>query len=233
MIRKKKGIRVCIVLVFVLAVALTAAQGTAGTVLGQQLGTADGRLIEEGIYKVVLTADSRYVWDIENASEQDGGNLRLWVDNGSDAQKFEFTYDADGYYSIINVNSGKAVDCAEGSDEDGTNIQQYMVNHTDAQRWKPVCTENGSYNFICKCNGKAADIYGGIIARGRNIQMYQQNHTAAQEFRLVSLSEKKEYGLAYYAATLLILVIETVVLINIGYFTNRHVCLMGGDRKHG
>lgn len=223
--RKETG---CILSVLVFAVILGMVQIAFG---GSQ--AAENGQPADGIYKVVLAADRRYVWDIENASEQDGGNLRLWADNGSDAQKFEFIYDADGYYSIINVNSGKAVDCAEGSSADGANIQQYTLNHTDAQRWKLVCTENGSYNVICKCNGKAADLYGGIIARGRNIQMYQQNHTAAQEFRLVSLTEKKAYGFAYYAATLLILVIETAVLISMGYFANRYVCCEGGDRKYG
>ena len=125
------------------------------------------------------------MWDIDSASAASGANLQLYRDNGTNAQKFEFTYNQDGYYTIRNVNSGKAVDCAGGASADGTNIRQYASNNSNAQRWKLKSAGNGYYSLMCKCNGKMADVSGGTAANGTNIQVYQPNGSAAQKFKLV------------------------------------------------
>lgn len=61
---------------------------------------------------MVSAVNNDYVWDISEASVEEGANLQLYEDNGTDAQKFTFTYLSNGYYSIINANSDKAVECS-------------------------------------------------------------------------------------------------------------------------
>lgn len=142
--------------------------------------------VPDGLYKVVSMINKQYVWDISDASINNGGNLQLWKDNGSNAQKFMFAYNSDGYYTITNVNSNKAIDCAGAKSADGTNIQQYTSNKSDAQKWKLTSAGNGSYWFTCKGNGKMIDVSGGVASNGRNIQLYRYNGgTAAQKFALV------------------------------------------------
>ena len=150
-------------------------------------GTANNsnQPVPDGLYKVVSMLDKQYVWDISDASMDNGGNLQLWKDNGSNAQKFMFTYNGDGYYTITNINSNKVIDCAGAKSEDGTNIQQYTSNNTNAQKWKLTSAGNGSYLFTCKENGKMIDVSGGVASGGRNIQLYKYNGTAAQKFKLV------------------------------------------------
>ncbi len=143
------------------------------------------RLIEDGTYKVASAINNSYVWDIDDASSANGANIQLYRDNGTNAQIFQFTYNQDGYYTIKNVNSGKAVDCAGGASSNGTNIQQYTSNHSCAQRWKLKSAGNGYVSFICKCNGKMADVSGGVAANRTNIQIYQPNGSTAQKFKLV------------------------------------------------
>ena len=138
------------------------------------------------------------MWDIDSASAASGANLQLYRDNGTNAQKFEFTYNQDGYYTIRNVNSGKAVDCAGGASADGTNIRQYASNNSNAQRWKLKSAGNGYYSLMCKCNGKMADVSGGTAANGTNIQVYQPNGSAAQKFKLVKTVPAK--GNSQYSA---------------------------------
>ena len=142
--------------------------------------------VPDGLYKVVSTIDKKYVWDIDGASMDNGGNLQLWKDNGSNAQKFMFTYNSDGYYTITNVNSDKVIDCAGARSADRTNIQQYTSNKSDAQKWKLMSVGDGSYWFKCKANGKMIDVSGGVASNGRNIQLYTYNsNAAAQKFTLV------------------------------------------------
>lgn len=145
--------------------------------------------VPDGLYKVVSVIDKRHVWDISNASADDGANLQLWEDNGTNAQKFWFSYNSDGYYTIKNINSGKVVDCDGAGSADGTNIQQYTSNRTDAQRWKLVQTGSGCFTMVCKCNGKVIDAAGGIASSGTNIQIYESNGTAAQKFMLVETTQ--------------------------------------------
>lgn len=141
--------------------------------------------VPDGLYKVVSMINKQYVWDVYDASMDNGGNLQLWKDNGTNAQKFMFTYNSDGYYTITNANSNKAIDCAGGKSADGTNIQQYTSNHTDAQKWKVTSAGNGYYTFQCKGNGKMIDVSGGTASSGTNIQLYKSNGSRAQKFALV------------------------------------------------
>ncbi len=143
------------------------------------------RPVSDGLYKVVSAINRQYVWDIYDASMDNGGNLQLWKDNGTNAQKFKFTYNSDGYYTITNIKSNKAVDCAGAKSADGTNIQQYTSNKTDAQKWKLTDAGSGYYTFMCKSNGKMIDVSGGTASSGKNIQLYRSNGSNAQKFALV------------------------------------------------
>ena len=158
---------------------------------GQSSQGSSGQPVPNGMYKVVSMIDRQYVWDIYDASTNNGGNLQLWKDNGTNAQKFTFTYNSDGYYTITNANSNKAVDCAGGESANGTNIQQYTPNNSNAQRWKLTSVGNGYYTFQCKGNGKMIDVSGGVASSGTNIQLYQSNGSKAQKFALVKTQKKQ------------------------------------------
>ncbi len=161
------------------------AKNSSGGSNGQSSQGSSSQPVPNGMYKVVSMIDRQYVWDIYDASTDNGGNLQLWKDNGTNAQKFTFTYNSDGYYTITNANSNKAVDCAGGESANGTNIQQYTPNNSNAQRWKLTGVGNGYYTFQCKGNGKMIDVSGGVASSGKNIQLYQSNGSKAQKFALV------------------------------------------------
>lgn len=150
--------------------------------------TSSSGSISNGTYKLVSALNSNYVMDVNGASVYDGANVQLYEDNGSNAQKFVFTRQSDGYYTISNVNSGKMLDCFGAGRTNGTNIQQYTSNSTAAQRWKVTNIGNGYYTLTCKCNGLLADVSGGRSANWTNIQMHAANGSAAQKWKLVSTS---------------------------------------------
>lgn len=186
--------------------------------------------IADGMYKVVSAIDNEYVWDIDNAATNDGANLQLWRDNDTNAQKFTFTYDADGYYTITNINSGKAIGCSEDDFTDNVNMQQSALKQADTQRWKLIKSENGYYTLTCKSNNMAADVSGGVAENGTNMQMYQSNQTAAQEFKLVETTRSEITSnnsgssmpkIVMYIITFLLLGMESIVIIGAGYLWER------------
>jgi len=99
----------------------------------------------------------------------------------------------DGYYTITNKKSGKAVDVANGSTADGANIQQYQSNGTDAQFWKLEPAGNGYYYIISRKSGKVLDVEGGSTADSANVQQYQRNDTDAQKWKLEEAADGYYY----------------------------------------
>ena len=148
---------------------------------GGGAGGISAATVPNGTYKVVSALNGNYVMDVNGASGADSANVQLYEDNGTNAQKFRFTRQADGSYIICNVNSGKVLDCAGAGKTNGTNIQQYTSNGTAAQRWKVTSAGAGCYVITCKSNGLVVDVNGARAANNTNIQMYKANGTTAQK----------------------------------------------------
>lgn len=64
--------------------------------------------------------------------------MQIANQNGSAAQKWRITANADGSFKLINVNSGKALDVSSSGTADGTNVQLWTDNGTGAQKWRLV-----------------------------------------------------------------------------------------------
>lgn len=151
-------------------------------------GSSTGTVFN-GTYKLVSLLNENFVMDVKNGSSTNGANIQLYKDNGSNAQKFRFSYQPDGYYIITNISSGKAVDCAGAGREYGTNIQLYEQNSSSAQRWKLTSVGDGYYTLTCKCNGLLMDVKDARVMSNTNIQMFKSNGSAAQRWKLVPVSD--------------------------------------------
>lgn len=147
------------------------------------------RVVEDGVYFISSYQDSNCVFDIKDASLDDGASLQLWTKNNNKNQKFYIEYVGNGYYKINNVQSAKVLDVPDASKDIGTKIQQYGSNDTSAQRWKIRKNIDGTYNFISESSGLALDVENGIMQEGTNIQQYTYTNTFSQRFKL----EKTEF----------------------------------------
>lgn len=111
----------------------------------------------------------------------------------------------DGFYKIINVNSGKALDVSGASTANGANVQQYQWNGTDAQLWKFVDAGNGTYYIRSKL-GKTLDVKSGKTANKTNIQLYGMNGTNAQKWTvgtnnlMAKINQIKKYTYVPYVS---------------------------------
>lgn len=134
-----------------------------------------GERIPDGTYVIATKLDGGYVLDISGGSKENGANLQIWHRNNTTAQSFEVKYIGDGYYTIINQNSGKAIDAQGGGTAPDTNVWQYAVNNTDAQIWKIIPAEDNSYYIINKASELFLDVNLALVGDGTNVKLYTRN----------------------------------------------------------
>lgn len=139
--------------------------------------------LANGTYAISSKLDVNMLLDVQSASVLSGANIQLYHRNDTVAQVFSLTY-KDGFYTIINPNSGKALDVAGGvrAYYSGANLQQYTPNGTDAQKWRIDRNVDGTYTLISKKTGYVIDVTAANAEDGTNIQLYKPNGTKAQKF---------------------------------------------------
>ena len=146
-------------------------------------------VLKDGWYTIFSALNKSRVLDISNSSQQNGGNLQLWEDNGTNAQKFWVRYVGEGYYEIESLCSGKVLDVEHSGKTKGTNVWQYERNGTDAQKWlikKADDDDSDCYYIISKCNGLSLDVEYSKTELGTNIRVWDRNGTDAQKFKFVA-----------------------------------------------
>lgn len=88
----------------------------------------------------VSSSDNK-VMDVRSGTKNNGEAIQLWSDLSNNAQKFRLIKLSNGYWSIINVNSGKAVEVAGASTTDGAKLQQNSYRGDLNQQWQLVKIE--------------------------------------------------------------------------------------------
>lgn len=137
-------------------------------------------------YVIATKLDTNYVLDIVGADTAEGANLQLWERNSQYAQLFELRKNGNGYYQIININSGKALAAENGGTVEHTNVCQESIGASNSQYWKLVDAGNGYYYIIEKNSGLFLDVDNAWTENGTNIKLFSQNEAyEAQKWLLI------------------------------------------------
>jgi len=137
-------------------------------------------------YVIAAKLDTNYVLDIAGAETADGANLQLWERNSQYAQLFELRKNDNGYYQIVNINSGKALAAEKGGTEENTNVCQENVGASNSQYWKLVDAGNGYYYIIERNSGLYLDVDNAWTENGVNVKLFPQNEAyEAQKWKLI------------------------------------------------
>lgn len=142
--------------------------------------------LPEGNYMVQSALKENMVLDVTGGSSNNGANVQIYSKNGSGAQKWQFSVNEDGAYTIKNIGSGKVLDVAGGSVANGANIQQYASNSSCAQKWKITENADKTYTLRSTCSEKALDVTGANSQNGANVQIYALNSSDAQKWKMIS-----------------------------------------------
>ena len=144
--------------------------------------------LEEGIYEIEpLAAPGKRV-DVQWGSKDAGARVWLYSANGSPAQKWRVSYDAQRYVVLTNVGSGKVMDVYGGSKLFGTKITQQPANGTRAQKWLIAPDTDDFDRLIIQpalALAPVLDVEGGRNADGTPLQIYGYNGSKAQAFRFI------------------------------------------------
>ncbi|MCH5209723.1 MAG: RICIN domain-containing protein [Oscillospiraceae bacterium] len=85
----------------------------------------------DGSYKISSVWDGKCL-EVENAGKTNGSNVRVYEDNGTDAQRW-YIYSESGAYYFKSKLSDCVIDIYSGNTTDGTNAQIYDYNGSAAQ----------------------------------------------------------------------------------------------------
>ncbi len=159
----------------------TATNKNSGTVI-DLWAKQNASVLSDGTYTLGSSLNSSKVMDVAGASKANGGNVQIYANNGTNAQKWAVSHDSNGYVTLTNVSSGKVLDVDGAIAVNGRNIQQYASNGTKAQKW--VAVKSGSGFKLCSALDPSyvIDISGASTANGANLQLYSSNGTKAQIF---------------------------------------------------
>lgn len=115
---------------------------------------------------------------VQNASKNDGAQIRQQTYAGKASQQWKLQLNADGYYRITNGNSGKVIDVYGGSSNDWTNLVQWASTGGQNQQWKITLDAQGYYTFTARHSGKMMDQREFNVAD--NVEIIQWPATGAQ-----------------------------------------------------
>ena len=93
-----------------------------------------------------------YYADILNSTMTSGTTVCQWSFTGADTQKWIFTRQSDGYYTIKSANSTTAyyLGVANDANSDGANIILRTGTVTNGMKWKISVTNSGAYRLTPK-----------------------------------------------------------------------------------
>ena len=147
--------------------------------------------IEEGTYVIKSALDATKVLDVMGQSTENEGNVQIWGNNDTVAQKFNVIKQSDGTYKIQNTNSEKYLTVQAGNYQNSTNIFQYSNLGNNQQKFEIIRASDGYFRIRCAGNSNySIDVAGGNVAEGTNVQIYNNNTTLAQKWIFQKLEEE-------------------------------------------
>ena len=130
----------------------------------QRLTVTPCALIKDGFYTITM---GNLALDVKGAGTKKGVNIDVYKKNGTAAQVFSISKNADGTYTVINDISGMAVEVARAGKADGANVRQWRGNDSAAQKWK-IAWKNGTFEFTNVATGRKLSTVKGA-ASGANV----------------------------------------------------------------
>ena len=139
--------------------------------------------VERAKYRIV-SRHSGLCLDVTAANTANGTNVQQYTPNGTDAQAWYISFNADdSTYVITSALNGKAIDVTGWSTENGGNIIMWDNNNTNNQRWYITSIDNGYSFFINKHSNKAIDVADWSTGNGGNIHQWDYSAQANQQWK--------------------------------------------------
>ena len=140
-------------------------------------------IVSGGIYKLTHKGTNQCL-DVLNNASQSGTNVQQSTDNGSDAQRWVVTLEADGFYKLTHKGTNQCLDVFQNSSVQGANVQQSADSGNDAQRWKIEMMSDGYAKLTHKGTTQCLDVDNNSSQAGANVQQWADLGTDAQRWKM-------------------------------------------------
>jgi type II secretory pathway pseudopilin PulG len=122
--------------------------------------------------------------DIPARSTKRGEQAIIWDSNFGANQRFLMQDSGDGYYNIINVNSGMALDIFGAHISDAAAVIQWPLHNEANQKWAVTQVEGGSYVISSALDANyVLDINGAGSANGSTLIIYEKHGGKNQQWQ--------------------------------------------------
>lgn len=137
-------------------------------------------------YYKYINRNSGKALDVPGGNPANNTQLIQWDDNGNNNQQFRMIADGDGYYTIVNKGTNKALDNA-GSTADNSPVVEWDQTNSDNQKWKIIDTGDGYYKLQVKSSQKYMDVRDA--SRNNNAGIVTKNSSAdfSQQWKIVKV----------------------------------------------
>ncbi len=143
-----------------------------------------GKNVSEGEYRIVTAVNENKALDVCDASKEDGANIQIYSNLSDSKQTFRIKYLDNGFYNIVNTNSGFGLDVWGGTYLNNTNVAQCPLNGGNNQEWMLKESGDGYYYIVSRSNGLALDLTNALDEDGANVAVHTQNQSTAQKWKL-------------------------------------------------
>ena len=120
----------------------------ANAILGY-IGNFNGILLENLGYNIFSKANNK-IMNIRDSSLESGADLIQTDDQGYISQYFYLSSSNDGFYQIVNINSGLYLNVFAASRDDGAKIMQYQGENIDNEKWVIEANGDGTWRITPK-----------------------------------------------------------------------------------
>jgi hypothetical protein len=135
-------------------------------------------------YKIVSKADANICLD-EFCQRSDSLGVYTYV--GSSNQQWKFVKDGNGYYTLINRSTGKAIDIPNSNCTEGTKLIVYTANYGDNQKYQLISTDYGNFRLASKCSSSLSLNALGGASSGNKVGLWGYSGGDNEQWKLVEV----------------------------------------------
>ena len=149
--------------------------------------------LEDGTYVIssyyASTQGYSRSWDILDGGKSDGTKVISYSTHSAGNQRWRITTDSDGYSTIVNAQSGKALDVPWATAANGTQLQVYKNHGGIGQKWKIVERSTGYKVVSAIDESYVIDLSWVSTDNGAAIQLYQDHGGLGQRWTFERCAE--------------------------------------------
>jgi len=141
-------------------------------------------VLDPGPYRLVSALATHAVAEAAGGATGTGAAVRTWFPTGGLGQQWALHYQGDGYYSLVNAASGKALGVAGDAATPGAKVEIAPPTGRDGQKWYVQQNDDGTYALLSRSSGKALalDVSGCSLNDGTPLEQWTANALDCQKW---------------------------------------------------